>query len=203
MHVLFVFDDCCFYLPFRNCKVPSIWIYSHFTSTLPCICADSSIPICDTFPMPFVELKHKNTSKKQRSGSTTPRSKRCQWTSPTSFERWIRRKGAILEPKKNGALTSLDNSGWTRTKDNKKSFTRYRMWQSTSINDWYTWMFPKIVVPQIIHFNRGFPLFSPSILGGNTPLFGNHRHGKLGNSHPSHLWLGRLLPKGKRLKSWP
>ena len=33
-------------------------------------------------------------------------------------------------------------------------------------------MFPKIVVsPQIIHFNRGFPLFSPSVFGGNTPIF--------------------------------
>ena len=28
-----------------------------------------------------------------------------------------------------------------------------------------SWVFPKIVVPPIIHFNRGFPLFSPSILG--------------------------------------
>ena len=27
--------------------------------------------------------------------------------------------------------------------------------------------------PQIIHFNGGFPLFSPSILGGFPPIFGN------------------------------
>ena len=27
--------------------------------------------------------------------------------------------------------------------------------------------------PQIIQFNRGFPLFSPSILGYKVPIFGN------------------------------
>ena len=33
------------------------------------------------------------------------------------------------------------------------------------------WMFPKIMVPQIIRFNGGFPFFSPSILGELVPLF--------------------------------
>ena len=34
-------------------------------------------------------------------------------------------------------------------------------------------MFPKIggIYPQIIHFDRVFPWFSPSILGGKIPLF--------------------------------
>ena len=34
------------------------------------------------------------------------------------------------------------------------------------------WVFPKIMVPPNHHpFNRGFPLFSPSILGVSPPLF--------------------------------
>ena len=160
MHVLLLFDDFCF-ITFLELK--GSWIYSHFTSTLPCISGDSSIQICDTFPMPFVELKHKNTSKKQRSGSTTPRSKRCQWTSPTSFERWIRRKGA------NGALTSLDNSGWTRTKENKKSLSTGCDNQHQSRigipgcfrKEWY----PKSSI--LI----GVSIINHPILGGPTPLF--------------------------------
>ena len=43
--------------------------------------------------------------------------------------------------------------------------------------EWKTWMFPKIegvLFPPIIHgLNRGFPLFSPSILGYCTTIFGN------------------------------
>ena len=42
------------------------------------------------------------------------------------------------------------------------------------LQDWKTkWVFPKIGIPQIIHFNRGFPLFSPSILGAH-PYFWKH-----------------------------
>ena len=43
---------------------------------------------------------------------------------------------------------------------------------------WYTiWMFPKVVVPQIIHFNRLFHYFHHPFWGVFPPIFGNiHIH---------------------------
>ncbi len=46
----------------------------------------------------------------------------------------------------------------------------------------YDWVFPKIMVPQIIHFNRDVH-YKPSILGP-TPMFGNIHMDETGNSFP-------------------
>ena len=76
----------------------------------------------------------------------------------------------------------------------------YRHWLSKYNFPGCTWVFPKILVPpKIIHFNRVFPYFKPSILGVESPYIWKRPYSQLQNHfHPQIIFwtMQQHLPYG-------
>ena len=69
----------------------------------------------------------------------------------------------VKQRKPHVSCSGSEKNNWRSGKPNTKvDETEY---MSVSENSGFS--------PQIIQFNRGFPLFSPSILGYKVPIFGN------------------------------
>ena len=84
--------------------------------------------------------------------------------------RWVvpSRRGKILKP------INMSLTGLCRWIGNQRSWSTQLLlgWgQGLVHTTGIIWCFQKYWYPQIIHFNRSFPLFSPTIFGGKIPLF--------------------------------
>ena len=81
---------------------------------------------------------------------------------------------------------------------------RWFLTEIPTLHPYVFWVFPKIVVfpPNHPLKNRGFPLFSPSILGEN-PIFGNTHLGKWSNLTSAYFWNGLVQPPTSSFVAYP